>query len=251
MLSSRLQLNTAKTEILWCSTNRRQNHLPSAAVRVGENKVLPSTTVRDLGVLIDSNVAMRSCVAYTVSGCFAVLRQFRSIRHSVSDSVFHSLVVSLVMPRLDYCNATLAGLPASQLSRLQSVLNAAARLKHRSSRYEHVTPLLRNLHWLQSPERIDFKLAVLAYRCLHGLAPRYLSDYIQSVAVSNRRRLWPLSSSQIVIRRTRLSTVGDRAFSVAESRLWNSLPTDATSASTLSVFRNRLKTYLFSQSFPP
>jgi len=68
-----------KTEILWCSTNRRQNHLPSAAVRVGENYMLPSTTVRDLGVLIDSNVVMLSRVSRTVSGCFAVLRQLRSI----------------------------------------------------------------------------------------------------------------------------------------------------------------------------
>jgi len=195
MLSNRLQLNTAKTQILWCSTNRWQNHLPSAAVRVGENYVLPLTTVRDLGVLIDSNVAMRSHVSRTVSGCFAVLRQLRSIRRSVSDSMFHSLVVSLVMPRLDYCNATLA---------------------HRSSRYEHVTPILRDLHWLRSPERIDFKLAVLTYRCL---APRYLSDYIQSVAVSNRRRLRSSSFSQLVIRRTRLSTVGDLAFPATGCRL--------------------------------
>jgi len=149
---------------------------PSAAVRVGENYVLPSTTIRDLGVLIDSNVAMRSHVSLTVSGCFAVLRQLCSIRRSVSDTVFHSLVVSLVMPHLDYCKATIARLPASQLSRLQSVLNATARLIHRSSRYEHVTPMLRDLHWLRSPERIDFRLAVLTYRCLHGLVPLYLSD---------------------------------------------------------------------------
>jgi len=154
------------------------------------------------------------------------------------------------MPRLDYCNARLAGLPASQLSRLQSVLNAATRLIHRSSQYEHVTPMLQDLHWLRSPERIDFKLAVLTYRCLHGLAPNYLSDYIQSVAVSNCRRLRSSSSSQLVIRRPRLSTVGDHAFPVAGCRLWNSLPPDVTSASTLSVFRNRLKTYLFSRSFP-
>jgi len=93
MRSNCLQLNTAKTEILWYSTTRRQNHLPSAAVRVGENHVLPSTTVRDLGILIDSDVAMRSHVSRTVSRCFAVLlRQRRGIRRSVSDSVFHSLV---------------------------------------------------------------------------------------------------------------------------------------------------------------
>ena len=92
--------------------------------------MLLSTTVRDLGILIDSDVSMPSHVLRMVSGCFAVLRQLRSIRRSVSDSMFHSLVVSLVMPHLDYSNATLAGLPASQLCRLQLVLNAAARLIH-------------------------------------------------------------------------------------------------------------------------
>jgi len=157
---------------------------------------------------------------------------------------------TVVMPRLNYGNATLAGLPASQLRRLQSVLHAAARLIHRSSRYEQVTLMLQDLHWLRSPERIDFKLAVLVSRCLHGVAPRYLSDYIQRVADSNRHRLQSSSSSQIMIRRTRLSTVGDLAFPVAGSRLWNSLPPDVTSAPTPTVFRNRLKTYLFSRSFP-
>ena len=117
---------------------------------------------------------------------------------------------------------------------------------HRSSRYEHITPILQDLHWLRSPERIDFKLAVLVYRCLHGLAPRYLSDYIQSVTDSNRRRLRSSSSSQLVIRRTRLSTVGDRAFPVAGRRLCNSLPPDVTSASTLTVFRNRASKLSFS-----
>jgi len=98
-------------------------------------------------------------------------------------------------------------------------------------------------------ERIDFELAVLVYRCLHGLAPQYLSDYFQHVTFSNRRRLRSSSSSLLLIRRTRLITVGDRAFPVAGSRLWNSLPHVVTLAPTLSVFRKRLKTYLFSRSF--
>jgi len=95
---------------------------------------------------------------------------------------------------------------------------------------------------------LHYKLAELIYRCLHCLAPpRYLSDYIQRVADSNRRRLRSSSSSQLVIRRTRLSTVGDRAFPVAGSRLWDSLPPDITSAVMLTVFPNRLKSYLFSR----
>ena len=96
-----------------------------------------------------------------------------------------------------------------------------------------------DLNWLRPPERIDFTLAVFIYRCLHGPAPRYLSDYIQRVADSNRRRLRSSSSSQLVIRRTWLSTVGDRAFPVAGRRLWNSLSPDVTSAPTLTVCRNR------------
>jgi len=79
--------------------------------------------------------------------------------------------MSLVLLRLYYGNATLAGLPGRELNRLQSVLNAAARLIFAASKYYHVTPVLCDLHWLRVPEHIDFKIAVLVYRCLHGLAP--------------------------------------------------------------------------------
>src|SRR5258706_49547 len=76
----------------------------------------------------------------------------------------------------DYGNATLAGIPQHLLRRLQSVMNAAARLIYSSSTYDHISPLLRQLHWLKAKERIEFKLAVLVYRCMHGTAPPYLID---------------------------------------------------------------------------
>ena len=83
---------------------------------------MPSTSVRDLGIYIDSDASMRTHVSKTVSTCFAVLRQIRSIRRSVSQQVLRSLVTSLVLTRLEYGNATLAGLQSSQLNRLQSVM---------------------------------------------------------------------------------------------------------------------------------
>jgi hypothetical protein len=114
---------------------------------------------------------MRTHVSKTVSSCFAALRQIRSIRRTTTRPVLKSLVVALVLSRLDYGSATLAGLPGTLLNRLQSVLNAAARLIFGARKFDHVTPLLRDLHWLRVPERLDFRLAVLVYRCLHGTAP--------------------------------------------------------------------------------
>ena len=124
------------------------------------------------------------------------------------------MVVSLVLQRLDYGNATLVGLPAYQLSRLQSVLNAAARLVLSRSKYDNVTPLLQELHWLRIEQRIEFKLSVLVFRCLNGLAPSYLScDVLRVSHLAVRQRLHSSSvSTLVVVPQTRLSTAGDPGF---------------------------------------
>ena len=128
MSSNCLQLNTVKTEALWCATRRRRYDIPRKPTRVGTDFVQSARSVRDLGIYLDSDASMKAHVSRTVSNCFNVLRQIRSIRRSVTRPVLQSLVVSLVLSRLDYGNAALAGLPTRELSRLQSVLNAGARL---------------------------------------------------------------------------------------------------------------------------
>ena len=97
---------------------------------------------------------MKTHISKTVSSCFAALRRLRSIRRSVSQAVLLSLVMSLIMTRLGYGSAVLAGLPSHLLNRLQSVLNAVACLVCRARKYDYVTRLLRDLHWLRIPERI-------------------------------------------------------------------------------------------------
>ena len=177
MLSNRLQLNTSKTDVLWCSTAHRQHQLPCSATRVGSDHVVPSTCVCDLGFAVDADQSMRSHVQRTAAGCIAVLRQLRSIGRSGPSTEYQSFIAALVLPRLDYANATLADMPACQLRRLQSVLNAAARSSLTGlRRNDHITDALIKLHWLRVAERINFKLATLVYRSLHGMAPTYLSD---------------------------------------------------------------------------
>jgi len=182
----------------------------------------------------------------TTSACFAVLHQLQSIRRLVLRTVFQSLVSYLVLPWLDYCNAVLAGFPLHLAWRLQSVMNATTWLIFMSSKCDYIMLLLRQLHWLKVSWQIGYKLAVLMYKCLHGLAPSYLADELNHPVESEfRRHLCSTSSHELSVPHTRLSTYGDRAFPVAAVWIWNSLPQHVTSAPSLPIFCSRLKTYFF------
>jgi hypothetical protein len=107
--SNRLQLNPSKTEVLWCSSGRRQHQIPATPVRIGGSSVTPVTTVRDLGVHLNSDVTMTSHVTATVRACFAVLQQIQSVRRSLPRAMLVTLLRALVISKLDYCNSVLAG----------------------------------------------------------------------------------------------------------------------------------------------
>jgi len=93
MSSNRLQLNTSKTEVLWCTFGRRQHQLPTVPLVVGNDTVPPVSSVRNLGIYVDADLSMRTHVLKMTSGCFAVLRCIKSIRRSVSTTVLQSLML--------------------------------------------------------------------------------------------------------------------------------------------------------------
>ena len=125
----------------------------------------------------------------------------------------HSLVMSLILMWLDYGNTNLTSILLFLLKRLQSVMNFAAWMVFSSSWYDHVTPRLYQLHWLQTRERSDFKLAVLAYKCQHGAAPSHLADELSQLADFEARRcVHSASFLSLTVRCMPLSTIGDQAF---------------------------------------
>jgi len=95
-----LQLNTSKSEVLWCSSVRRHHLIPDTPLIAGVEAVLPALSVRNLAIYIDSDVSMLIHVAKTASSCFCALRQIRSIRRTVSKPVLLSLVVPMVLSQL-------------------------------------------------------------------------------------------------------------------------------------------------------
>jgi len=113
------------------------------------------------------------------------------------------------------------------------------------------TTTSQHLHWLRAPEQITYKLAVLVYQCLHGLALAYLADTLQPVAgLPGRQRLRSSLTLALAVPLTRLSTIGNRAFPVAAAKICNNLPSEVTSSDCLRTFKTKPKTQLFFSSFP-
>jgi len=153
--------------------------------------------------------------------------------------------------RIDYCYTVLVGAPRTVADKLQRVLNATARVVTGSLKFDRgLGRILHDeLHWLDVPDRVFFKLAVTVHRCLNGCAPPYLSDYcVLAAGVDTRRHLRSANRQLLAVPRYRLNTYGCRASSVAGPTVWNSIP-DFIRDPTISAdcFRRLLKTYLFAR----
>ena len=178
-----------------------------------------SSLPRDLGVLVDGQQLSPSAhVAALCRSGYYQLRQFRPICPIAHNGSYQNTIVSC---HLDYCNSLLYSLPDNLTKKLQSDHNAAARLITGTRRCEHISPVLRELHWLPVRQRV--KVACLAYQSLSGQAPQYLATDIQLISDSGRRHLCSSSDRRCVVPRTQ-NTFGDRSFCVAGPRVWNRLP---------------------------
>ena len=167
---------------------------------------------------------MSTHISKLCGAAFNHLHNISRIRKFLSLAVTKTLVHAVVTWRLDYCNSLLYGIPASQLNKVQRVLNAAVRLVCRAPRYCHISPLMRDLHWLPIRQRIHFEVLLFTFKAIHGIAPLYTQDLVllKSQGAYNLRstRGILLASPSI---RTKV-TLGDRSFQVAAPKLWNSLP---------------------------
>jgi hypothetical protein len=143
MKANRLQLNHSKTEIFWCSSQRREYQIRTESILIGDALIPPLNSVRDLGIYIDADITVKAHVFVVFRTCFAALLHLRSIRRSLPPHAIKTLIHALVTSRIDYCSSVLAGVPGTQLRRLQSAVNAAARLIFSARKNEHLTPFFR------------------------------------------------------------------------------------------------------------
>ena len=245
MTHNKLQLNDDKTEAMLVGTRQKIAQLPTSLSLQLDNTSIPiSDSVKNLGVILDSTLSLQKFISSTAQSCYFHLRRISSIRKCLSIEATLKLVTSLVLSRIDYCNSLLVCLPDSSIKVLQRVQNNAARLILLKKKSDHISPLLNQLHWLPVSQRIQYKVLSLCYKSVNNSAPAYLSNVLHIYTPSRSLRS---ASDPLCLRipRTKLATVGPRAFSVSGPSSWNKLPLSLRQKPSPSAFQAGLKTFLF------
>ena len=208
--TSLIKLNGDRTELL-VLTARQRPEPPLDSIKIGAGIIKASKSAKNIGVWLDSVLSMDVQINNICKTAFFHLRNIAKIRKFLTHRQCEILIHAFISSKLDYCNILLSGLQQSQINRLQHVQTSAARLLTATSRYDHVTPVLRSFHWLPVSARIDFKILLLVFKVLNGLGPLYLSELLEPYIP--KRNLRSSKKKLLIVSKCNLKTYGYRAFS--------------------------------------
>ena len=248
LLTHQLKINDSKTEFLFIGTPLQLSRIDTQniSITVGNSTIKCSSSSRNLGFQFDCKMSFDQQIKNINRKSYFQLTKIKQIKKYLSDDLNKSLVHSLIFSNLDYCNILYYNMPNYQINKLQKIQNSAARILTNTSKYSHITPVLRSLHWLPVKSRIEFKILVFTYKCLNSNTSSSINTLITQYQPARPLR----SSNKNMLVEPKIEKVpGSRSFHFASPHLWNKLPEDMKQCKTLSIFKKRLKTHLFSKSF--
>ena len=253
---NKLKLNPGKTKFIvfgFKSQHEYLNH--SFPVNILSNLISPVDTVRNLGVWFDSDFSF-SCQK-VCKACFAHVRDLKWLWGHLTHEAALMAANALVESRLDYCNSLFRGISTVDLRKLQCVQNSLARIGQvaNTTKYSHITPVRKALHWLLIKYCSIFKIAVLVYKFLHSGIPKYFEPFlIPRHSAYNTRHS---QSDGMFLEVPHFASVFKSrkhfglSFAYDIPMIWNDLPDEVCSVNSLASFRSKLKSYLFGKVYLP
>lgn len=247
--ANKLKLNAGKTKAIICGSQAFVNRVysvPDICIHFGDTRVPLDSSVRSLGVVLDSKLTWRDHVMSVSQRVHSVMYRLRFFRPSTSLQLRTRLVESLVFPLIDYCCLVYDGLSAELSLKLQRLVNLGIRYIFGARRDEHVTPYRLELGWLTCEERRKYFLANLTYKILSLGSPDYLAELF--VANMGSR---PVRGHVVPLIIPRFGTKSlKKSFYISAAYLWNSLPSSIRDLPSLPSFKAAVREFLLSGSLP-
>ena len=237
-----LKLNPDKTNILLIHSRFREGPALDY-LHFRDEQISISDRVRSLGVILDKHMTFDDQIDHVCKSSINHLRSLFRIRPYLDVNVASMVIHAFITTRLDYCNHLYFGLPKYKVKKLQQIQSIAARYVTGARKYDHITPILVQLHWLPVSYRIVFKHLYFVHKSLNGLCPQYLTNLLEHQKSARSLRS---NFQDLLIQPTcKTKTYGDRAFSVCAPKIWNTIPLEIRQSSTVLSLKKKLKTFLF------
>ena len=234
-----LLINPDKTKLLLLGTPQMLARVPEGfGVTLPCKEILPSRFAKDLGVIVDSRLSVDEHVTEVVSKCTGSLCQINRVKHLFDRSTLITIINSLVFSKLFYCSSMWSSTTKKNIARLQKVQNFSARIVTGAGKYEHITPMSKELHWLPVAKQLEVRDILMAFKCIKGLVPPSLCNKFSTRSQVHTRNTRNKDKLHLPSFR---STTGQRSFSYRAVQLWNDLPESLANIESFNVFKNAIK----------
>ena len=223
LVASKLLLNPAKCEFIILSSKKKAPGLVSVPLRIGSVVVKSKEHVRDLGVILNNTLTMEKHVLSVCKSAFFYLRHISRVRNYISECHTRLLVNVLIFSRIEFCASLLLGISKAVILKLQKVIRYSIRLIKKCSSSSQVDEIPTETTFLSIEQRSTLRLINITITALHKHVPHFLANSLSAVQYQSSQFLRSQSHGNLAVPRVKTKT-GERAFSYAAPRLFNSMP---------------------------
>ena len=245
MKANFLKLNDDKTEFLLFGSHQQLSMVNIEHINVGDSSIAAVSQARNLGAIFDSSMTMKPHISNVIRSSSFQFRNINRIRKYLSRDATEQIIHSFITSRLDN-NIALFFMDSQPINSIVSRQKHSSSILTFSRKSCHITPILKELHWLPINQRIIFKLLLIVYKCTNNVAPSYLTELLSKYLPTRTLRS---GNMELLKERKSNRTWGDRSFAIAAPRLWNELPFNKRTAKSIAVFKKLLKKHLMSKTF--
>ena len=239
-------LGASKTKLMLFGSCQMIAKIPNFNLSLLGEDLVPTSCARDLRVIFDDQLTFSDHAVQTVSSCMSSLTQINRAKHALDKDLPVTIIKGLVFSKMFYCSSVWSNTSVTNINKLQPIQNFAARIVTRSRKFDHITPILKQLRWMPVKDYLFYRDALLTFRCMNRMAPSNISSrFIKRGTISGRSTR---NTNLLDIPRYKTAT-GQRSFLYRALTIRNNLLSDIKLSSSTNIFKRKLINHLLMGRF--